>query len=55
MARYSASADDLEMVVCFLAFHETKESPKKIQDPMVERRESGQTPWLESENVLRWS
>ena len=29
MALYSSSANDLEMVLCFLDFHEIKESPIK--------------------------
>jgi len=37
-ARYSASEDDLEMVLCFLVFHDIKESPRKMQKPVVERR-----------------
>ena len=41
MARYSASALDLDTVVCLLEDHETSELPKKTQKPDVERRVSG--------------
>lgn len=42
--RYSASAEDLAMVVCFLAFHEIKESPRNTQKPMTDFLESRQDP-----------
>jgi hypothetical protein len=35
-ALYSASDDDLDTVVCFLAFHETKDEPMKKQYPVVD-------------------
>lgn len=44
MVQYSASPNDLEMVDCFLAFHETKESPKKMQKPVVDFLELGDAP-----------
>jgi len=31
IARYSASADDLDMFVCFFDFHEIIEEPRKMQ------------------------
>jgi len=34
IARYSASAVDLETVFCFLVFQETKNDPKKTQYPI---------------------
>jgi len=37
-AWYYASTDDLEIVLCFLVFHEINDSPKKMQKPVVERR-----------------
>lgn len=53
MARYSASADDLEMVDCFLALHETKESPKKMQKPVVDFLESGHAPQSALEKAFK--
>lgn len=34
-ARYSASADDLDKVHCFLPFQETKESSRKMQNLLL--------------------
>ena len=53
MARYSALADDLEMVVCFFAFQETKDSPRKTQKPVTDLRVSKQEPQSASEKALR--
>ena len=36
IALYSASAEDLEMVACFLDFHEIKESPRNMQNPVTD-------------------
>ena len=44
IARYSASVEDLNTVVCFLHFHEIRESPRNIHQPVVDRRKSGQPP-----------
>ena len=44
MAQYSALADERETVDCFLAFHETKESPKKMQKLVTLGRESKHVP-----------
>ena len=33
---YSASTEDLETIDCFLDFHETNESPKNTQNPVVD-------------------
>ena len=53
MALYSASAEDLDMVVCFLDFQETKESPRKMQKPVVDLLESGQEAQLASKNCIK--
>lgn len=34
-ALYSASADDLEIMVCFLALQEISESPRSTQNPVI--------------------
>ena len=54
MARYSALAEDLEIVVYFLAFQETKESPRKIQKHLTNFWVSSQDPQSASKNALRW-
>lgn len=51
-ARYSTSAEDREIVVCFLAFQDIDESPRKMQKPVVDFRVSGQDPQSASENAL---
>lgn len=38
IARYSASAEDRATTGYFLAFQETGEEPRKMQNPVVERR-----------------
>jgi len=43
-ARYSASEEDLETVLCFFAFHEMKELPIKKQYLVMDHRESMQLP-----------
>lgn len=43
------------MVDYFLAFHETKDSPKKIQKPVVDFLESWQAPQSASEKAFRCS
>lgn len=35
-ARYSAYMELLEMVFCFLDFHEIKESPRNTQNPVTD-------------------
>ena len=42
MVRYSASALDLETVVCRLDDHKMREEPRKTQKPDVEHLVSGQ-------------
>jgi hypothetical protein len=46
MARYSASADDREMVCCFLDFQEMRESPRKVQKPVTDFEYQGILPNL---------
>jgi len=41
MAQYSAAAQGLGMVGCFLHFHEIRKSPRKTHHPTVEWRVSG--------------
>ena len=53
-ALYSASADDLEMVGCFLDFQEIRESPKKMQNPVTDFLESAQVAQSASENARNW-
>ena len=50
-ARYSASVDDLETVGCFFDFQDMRESPRKTQKPVTERRESGHPAQSESEKA----
>ena len=52
MARYSASAEEREMVGYFLDFQETSESPKKMQKPVVDFLESVQDPQSASVKAL---
>ena len=44
IARYSASADDLDTLVCFLDFQEIIEFPRKMQNPEIDRLEVRQPP-----------
>jgi len=37
-ARYSTSEEDLDIVLCFFVFHDTRDSPKKMQYPVVDHR-----------------
>lgn len=53
MARYSASAVDLDIVDCFLAFHEIKESPKRMQKPVMDFLVSGHAPQSASEKAFK--
>ena len=41
IALYSASADDLDIVVCFLDFQDINDSPKKMQYPVTDFLVSG--------------
>lgn len=47
-ARYSASAEDHEIVACFLDLQLTIESPKNMQKPVMDRLVSGQVAQSES-------
>ena len=51
--RYSASADDLDIVCCFLDFHDIKESPRKTQNLVTDLLESGQPVQSESQKAFR--
>lgn len=51
-ARYSASAEERDVVDCFFDFQETKESPRKIQKPVTERLVSGQEAQSASQKAL---
>ena len=53
MDLYSASADDLETVTCFLVFHEMGECPKKTSLPHNEQRVRGQLAQSESHHPLK--
>ena len=49
MARYSALAEERDIVVYFLDFQEIKESPSMVQKPVVERLVIGKLPQYESQ------
>ena len=36
IARYSDFADDLKTITCFLDFHEIREFPRKMQNPVTD-------------------
>ena len=50
-ARYSASEEDREIVICFLDLQAIKEVPKKTQYPETERRVVAHVAQSESENA----
>ena len=52
MARYSASTKDFKIVFYFLAFQETRESPRKKQKPIIDLLESKHKPQSTSEKAL---
>ena len=52
MARYSASALDLDTVFCHLDDHEMREDPRKTQKPEVDRRVSGHPAQSASEYAV---
>jgi hypothetical protein len=54
-ALYSASEEDLDTVICFLAFHETRDDPKKKQYPVVDLLVSIQPAQSASEKPSNWS
>ena len=47
-ALYSASDELLEIVCYFFDFQEIRDSPKKIEKPVIDFRESGQVAQSES-------
>jgi hypothetical protein len=49
IAWYSASVEDWEVIDCFLLFQEIRESPKKIQKPVIDLRSIGSLSWSASE------
>jgi hypothetical protein len=49
---YLDSAEDLEMVSCFLNFHEIKEYPRKTQNPVMDLRVSEHPAQSASQNAL---
>lgn len=51
-ARYSASADDLATVCCFLVCHDTRLSLKKMTNSDVDRRVMGHDAQSEFEKAL---
>ncbi|KAJ0565451.1 hypothetical protein HanIR_Chr06g0262751 [Helianthus annuus] len=48
-----SSAEDLDIVDCFLLFHEIREFPKKIQKPVTYFLELTHLPQSESAKALR--
>ena len=52
IALYSALAEERDIVACFLDFHETKESPRKMQNPVIDLLESKHLPQSTSQNAL---
>lgn len=53
IARYSASVDDLETLLCFLDFHEISEFPRKMQYPVTDRLVVRQPPQSESQKAFK--
>lgn len=53
-ARYSDSKDDRETVGCFLDFHEIGESPRKIQNLVIDFFVSMREVQSTSLNALSW-
>jgi hypothetical protein len=54
MDQYSASAENRDIVCCFLDFKEIRDSPKKTQKPVMERRVSGHPAQSESQKAFKW-
>lgn len=54
-AWYSTSDEDLETVSCFLDFNKIRESPKNMQNLMMERLLSMHDSQSESFKALSWS
>lgn len=53
-ALYSASAEDLEIVACFLVFHEMREFLKKMQKLVIDLLVSKHALQSESTKALSW-
>ena len=55
IALYSASAEDLETVCCFLDFQDIKELPRNTQKPKMDLLVSGQVPQSVYVKTLSWT
>lgn len=55
MARYSASADERDTVLCFFVFHEIGLEPRRTQKPVVDRRVVGHPAQSESQKPFKVS
>ena len=53
MARYSASADDLETLACFLDFHDMSYFPRKMQYPVTDLLVAPQPPQSKSQKAFK--
>jgi len=53
MALYSASEDDLEMVLCFLLFQLIGDLPKRITYPVVDLLENGHAASLNQSMLVK--
>lgn len=53
-ALYSASAEDLDRVLCFFVFQDTKESPRKTQNPVIDFLVPRQEPQSASAKAWSW-
>nr|GMC66577.1 CTTNBP2 N-terminal-like protein [Ipomoea batatas] len=51
-ARYSASEDERDTVICFFDLHDMRDDPRKMQKPVIDLRVSLQAAQSESENTL---
>ena len=51
---YSASAEDLETVVCFLLFQEIRDLPKKTKYPVTDRLVEMHPPQSASQKPIRF-
>lgn len=49
MARYSASAEETETVICFLVFQDTEDVPRITMYALSDRHARGQALQLESQ------
>lgn len=51
---YSASAKERDTVGCFFDLKEIKESPMKLQKPLIDNRVWGQATQSTSEKIFSW-